>query len=198
MQVKVQKSTRTTQPRNAAGSSGSELSHATAPSSEGMWSRSNMRLIARSPHSPERGAEFLGKQLRLLPGCEVASAVHLVEVDGGGIRALDPAAGTPPDLVREGGERDRDGHVRNALVCRARLTLGALPVGPARGGAGTGEPVQRDVVEDLVPREVARGPPVHEGAGDLVVAVGVVVGHPGGEGDRGVNQRVADRLRPAR
>ena len=39
------------------------------------------------------------------------------------------------------------------------------------------------------------GLPVDEGAGDLVVAVGVVVEHPGGERHRRVQQRVADRLR---
>ena len=54
----------------------------------------------------------------------------------------------------------------------------------------------RDVVEDVVAREVARGLPVDEGAGDLVVAVRVVVDHPGGQGDGRVEQGVADRLRP--
>ena len=39
---------------------------------------------------------------------------------------------------------------------------------------------------------------VDEGTGDLVVGVGVVVDHPGGEGDGGVQQGVADRLRPGR
>jgi hypothetical protein len=33
-----------------------------------------------------------------------------------------------------------------------------------------------------------------DGLGDLVVAVGVVVQHPGGQGDRGIEQGVADRL----
>ena len=37
---------------------------------------------------------------------------------------------------------------------------------------------------------------VDEGAGDLVVAVGVVVEHPGRQRDRRVQQGVADRLRP--
>ena len=32
--------------------------------------------------------------------------------------------------------------------------------------------------------------------GDLVVAVRVVVEHPGGQGDGGIEQGVADRLRP--
>ena len=70
-----------------------------------------------------------------------------------------------------------------------------LPVRPGRGGAGAGQPVGRDVVQDVVPGEVARGLPVDERAGDLVVGVGVVVDHPRGQGDGGVEQGVADRLR---
>ena len=44
-------------------------------------------------------------------------------------------------------------------------------------------------------REIARGLPVDEGVGDLVVGVRVVVDHPGRQGDGGVEQGVADRLR---
>jgi hypothetical protein len=36
---------------------------------------------------------------------------------------------------------------------------------------------------------------VEKGAGALVVAVGVVVEHPGRQGDGGIQQGVADRLR---
>src|SRR4051812_16004091 len=108
MQVKVQKSTRTTWPRKSPGSSGSELSHSVAPASDGMWRRSNMRLIAASPQRPEGGAQFLGEQLRLLPCREVAAPVDLVEVGDVGIGALDPAARAPPDLLGEGGEADRE------------------------------------------------------------------------------------------
>jgi hypothetical protein len=51
--------------------------------------------------------------------------------------------------------------------------------------------------EDVVAGEVARGLAVDRKApGDLVVAVGVVVQHPGGQGDRGVQQGIADRLGP--
>src|SRR4051812_39373317 len=47
MQVSVQKSTRTTRPRRSPGLSGSELSHAVAPPSEGMWRRSNTDPLLR-------------------------------------------------------------------------------------------------------------------------------------------------------
>src|SRR4051812_32193386 len=134
---------------------------------------------------PEGGADLLGEQLGLLPGGEVTALCDLVEVGQGWVRLLDPAAWAPPDLVRERGEPDRDRDLRRGL---ARSGLGGghavvLPVRPGGRGAGSGEPVQRDVVEDVVAGEVARGLPVDEGAGDLLVAVGVVVEHPGGQGD---------------
>jgi len=39
-------------------------------------------------------------------------------------------------------------------------------------------------VEDVVPGQAARRLLVDKGAGDLVVGVGVVVEHPGRQGDR--------------
>src|SRR3954452_8457874 len=50
MQVSVQKSTRTTRPRSAAGSSGSELSHAVPAPNEGMCTRPN-RAVMTAPRS---------------------------------------------------------------------------------------------------------------------------------------------------
>src|SRR5918995_2426540 len=41
---------------------------------------------------PECGSDLLGEQLRLLPGCEVAALVDLVEVGEGAVRPPDPAA----------------------------------------------------------------------------------------------------------
>ena len=73
---------------------------------------------------------------------------------------------------------------------------GPMPTDTDEERAAAGQPVQRDVVEDVVAREVARGPPVGERAGDLVVRVRVVVDHPGGEGDRLRPAGLADRLRP--
>src|SRR5918993_246063 len=72
----------------------------------------------------------------------------------------------------------------------------ALPVRPGRRRPGAAQPVQGDVVEHVVAGEVAGRLPVDERPRDLVVGVRVVVDHPGGQRDRGVEQAVADRLRP--
>jgi len=55
--------------------------------------------------------------------------------------------------VKPTGERD----LRRSLGSRGRDSGGsvALPVRPGGRGTGTGQPVQRDVVEDVVPGEVA-------------------------------------------
>ena len=129
-------------------------------------------------------ADFFGKQLRLFPGGEVAAPVGLVEVDEVGVDLLDPAARGPEDLAGEGGEADREGDLRRSLAGRASCGLPALPVRPGGRGPGARQPVQRDVVEDVVPGEIARGLAVGKRAGDLVVAVGVVVEHPGRQRDR--------------
>src|SRR5512132_1940973 len=145
----------------------------------------------------ERRPQLLREQLRLFPGSKVAALVDLVEVRDVRVARFDPAARRPPDLAWEGREGERDRRRGQGLAaCGGGVGAVGLPVRPGGGGAAAGQPVQRDVVEDVVAREVARGPPVDERVGDLVVRVGVVVDHPGGEGDRRVQQGVADRLRP--
>ena len=85
--------------------------------------------------------------------------------------------------------------VRRRVVRRVRA---ALPVRSRGRFPGPREPVQRDVVEDVVSREVAGRLVVDEGAGDLVIGVGVVVGQPRCQRDGRVQQCVPDRLRPRR
>src|SRR4051794_23456248 len=153
-------------------------------------------LSDRSADRPEGGPHLLAEDFRLLPGREVSALVDLVEVDDVGVARLDPAAWCPPDLARERREAERDRRGWQRLSARGGIGPVRLPVRPGRRRAGAGQPVERDVVEDLVAREVARGPPVDKGARDLAVGVRVVVDHPGGEGQRGVQQGVADRLRP--
>jgi len=111
----------------------------------------------------------------------VAALVGLAEVDDVGVALLDPAAGGPEDLVRELGEADREGDVRRSLArcLTCGLGLSALPVRPGRRSAGARQPVQRDVVENVIPGEIARRLAVDKRVGDLVVAVRVVVEQPG-------------------
>jgi hypothetical protein len=134
---------------------------------------------------PEGCSQLLGEQLGLFPGGEVAALVGLVEVGEVGVGVGDPAAWGAEDLVGEGGEADRQRDLGRSLAGRGGTGLGlsAFPVLPGCRGAGAGQPVQRDVVQDVVPGEIARWLPIEEGMGDLVVAVGVVVQHPAGQGD---------------
>ena len=89
----------------------------------------------------------------------MAALVDLVEVDDVRVARLDPAARRLPDLARERREAERDRRGRQRLPARGRgVRPVGLPVRPGRGGAGAGQPVERDVVEDVVAREVARGP----------------------------------------
>src|SRR5215211_5064563 len=145
--------------------------------------RRNVRAVLRLVQRPERGPDLAREEFRLFPGGEVAALVDLVEVGEVGVRRLDPAAWGPEDLAGEGGEADRDLDLRRNLAGRKRLGSSELPVPPGRRGPGAGQPVQRDVVEDRVPGEVARRLAVEKGTGDLLVAVGVVVEHPGRQGD---------------
>src|SRR5689334_13273977 len=118
----------------------------------------------------------------------MAATVDLMEVTQAWVTLLGPATRRPPDLARERREADWDRHLRQHRCrgesCSVRPV--AFPVRPGGGRAGAGQPVQRYVVEDMVPRQIARGPPINEGARDLLVGIGVMVDHPGGQGDRRV------------
>src|SRR5215207_4758113 len=113
----------------------------------------------------------------------MTALVDLVEVDEVGIRRLDPAARGPEDLAGEGGEADRQRDIRRSLAGRKSLGSSELPVPPGGRGTGARQPIQRDVVDDVVPGEIAHGLAVEKGAGDLVVAVRIVVEHPGRQGE---------------
>src|SRR5262249_435818 len=60
----------------------------------------------------------------------------------------------------------------------AGILLAFVAVRAGRGRAGGGQPVQRDVVDDVFPGEIARGLSAGKGAGDLLVAVRIVIDHP--------------------
>src|SRR3954451_179387 len=132
----------------------------------------------------ERSPQFVGEQLRLFPGGEMAAPVDRVEVEERRVDLLDPAARRLEDLAGEGGEGDRHVDSRRSLGGATCCGLAVLPVRPRRRGAGAGQPVERDVVEDVISGEVVRGLVVDKGAGHLVVGVCVVVEHPRCERDR--------------
>src|SRR6266566_8595960 len=135
----------------------------------------------------ERRPHLGGEQVWLFPGGEVAASVERVVVDEVvGIRALGPAAGGLIELAGEDadGKRDRDG----LGVEEVRLVL---PVQAGRGNPGVRQPVQRDVVEEVVCCQGAlqlslKGPFYEPG---LATAVAVVK-HERGQIGGGVGQPV--------
>src|SRR5215469_16677367 len=154
------------------------------------------RGLALLAKRAERRSDLGREQLRLLPRGEVTAPGGVVVIDEGWVLLLHPAARGAEDLAGEDREADRKRDRWRRLAGRKCLGAGGLPVQAGGRGPGAGQPVQRDVVEDVVPGQTARGPPPGEGAGDLVVGVGVWVEHPARQGDGGIQQGVADGLRP--
>ena len=105
----------------------------------------------------------------------MAALFDLVEVSDVRVGVLNPAArspeNSPGNVVKPTGSDTGAG----AWPAARAVGSSAFPVRPGRRGPGARQPVQGDVVEDVVPGEVARRLLVEEGAGDLVVTVRVVV-----------------------
>src|SRR5215218_6919181 len=121
----------------------------------------------------ERRTDFLREQLRLLPGGEVSAPVDLVEVDEVGVRQLRPATRCLVLLAR----KDRDGNWDFDALC-VEEPAPVLPVEARRRDAGVRQPVERDVVEDLVTRQLpggALGPLERGNDRGSRLAVGIVV-----------------------
>ena len=118
------------------------------------------RTCASLSQRPECRPHLGGEDLRLLPGGEVATLVGLVEIGEAGVDRLDPAPGRCPDLAGERREADGNGDWRRRLAARKRCGQGSgvLPVRPGGRRGGAGQPVEGDVVEDVVPGEIADGP----------------------------------------
>src|SRR5262245_38268760 len=140
---------------------------------------SALALVAL-PQRLERRAQLRREERRLFPCCEVAAPVDLVEVGEAGVNRLDPAAGGGPDLAGERREADGNRDRRRSLAAckRCGQRSSVLPVRPGRRRGGAGQPVQRDVVDDGIPGEVAHGLAIDERAGDFVVAVRIVDEQP--------------------
>jgi len=129
----------------------------------------------------ERGAHLTREELRLFPGREVPALLRHVVVNEVVVRALHPVLRRLEDLVGKHRVGDGERQVRRRILERRSSALCLLPVNPRGRRRGVRQPVQRDVVDDMVAGEVARRLSVEEGVGDLLVAVRVVVEHPGGE-----------------
>ena len=128
------------------------------PGSRPRRARMPVAVVGGGAHawtSPQRSdaeaARISRQKSRLFPGGEVAAPVDLVEVDDVRVARLDPAARRPPDLARERREGERDLDVRQGLPAGGRgVCAVGLPVRTGGRGAGARQPVQRDVVEDVV------------------------------------------------
>ena len=113
---------------------------------------------ARHPRSDrlaqrlERGPQLRREELRLLPGGEMSALRKLVVVDELGIGLLGPALRRLVDLVREGADGDRDLDAPDVEEA-ARGDLRVVPVEARRGDRRVRQPVERDVVEDVVRRQ---------------------------------------------
>src|SRR3984957_5749643 len=140
----------------------------------------------------EARAELLGKELRLLPGGVVPSPFDLVEVNELRIRPLGPATWGLIILAGKRAHGRRDGDVGGVVEAEVKL-----PIEASRGDRRVRQPVERDVVEDVVPRQVARRMPVdrasEHGRGHrrrrLAIAVAMVE-HPGRQADGRIRQSI--------
>src|ERR1700742_2502139 len=111
------------------------------------WFVSN-RLAQRS----ECGSHLGGKQRRLFPSGEMTASVELVVINEFGISPFRPAARRRIDFVGEGAHGDRDRDAPDVEEPSPRRNPRGVPVEPRRGDRGVRQPIERDVVEDVVPR----------------------------------------------
>jgi hypothetical protein len=138
----------------------------------------------RTPAAPRR-------QFRLLERREVPAARRLAPVPDVPEPSLRPPPGRPRVLARE--DRASGGDVHDVRQPPAEDLLDApeaLPVQPRRRRAGAGQPVEHQVVEQLVAREHGLRPAA--GVGPR----GELLDDPRAQQRRGVDEAVADRLRP--
>src|SRR5437588_4773846 len=117
---------------------------------------------------PQSDAQLFHDELRLLPRREMPAIVELVVVNEFGIGTLCPTTRSCVEFVREGAYGNRDGDAFNSE--KRELVL---PVESTRGNPSVRQPRERDVIEEIVPRE-ACGLPV-KGARDELQATCVVV-----------------------
>ena len=140
----------------------------------GCWAR----LAERS----KRSTDLFGEELRLFPRRKVPAFLDLVVMDEFGIRPLCP---TPRGLILLA-RKDAHGY-RNGDALGVEKAAFIFPVETRRRDSRVRQPITRDVVEELVTREFARGArgPVQsrgDRRGRLAFSI-IVVEKPGGQAD---------------
>ena len=154
------------------------------------WKAGRPQLGLRSGRNA--GSHLRAEQLRLFPGGEMAAFVDLVEIDELVIGPLGP---TPRRLIVLAGKdahRSRDRDVGG--VVKVDVTF---PIEASRGNRRVRQPIEREVVEHVVAREVACGMSIdrapEHGRGDrrrrLAITVAVVK-QPGCQADGRIRQSV--------
>src|SRR6266403_4526478 len=82
----------------------------------------------------------------------MAASVELIPVEQVGPQRLGPSLWRAEDLVRE--DRRRHWQLNSSAGKSRRAGAGALPVDAGRRGGGVGEPVEADIVEHRIDREL--------------------------------------------
>src|SRR5271170_5728480 len=149
--------------RSAIASSGT-------PTRKGRISVSLDISLRLSAQRPQARADLFGEDLRLFPGREVAALVGLVVIDEVVIGPLGPDPRGLITLAGKGAHGRRDGNTDG--VVEGELIL---PVQASRRDRRIRQPVQRDVVQDIVSSESACG-----------MSVGGVAEHGRGNRRRGL------------
>src|SRR5690349_23730763 len=101
---------------------------------------------------PEARTNFLGIELRLFPSGEMRAFGKLVVMNEMGVRLLCPTAGGGIDLAWKGAHGYGNGDafdVEEAFFRRAAV----VPIKTGRRDSRIRQPVERDVVEDVIRRE---------------------------------------------
>src|SRR5215813_5896278 len=124
----------------------------------------------------ERRPQLLSYELRLFPSRKVATFGKPVVVDQVGIGSLDPTARGRVYLLWKYAHGNRDGD-----VFRREEPQLVFPIQTRRRDRSVCEPVERDVVEDVVSCEPLAL--TVKDARDKLVAVDVVIDHPGSQTD---------------
>src|SRR5271163_2260109 len=127
----------------------------------------------RLTQRPERSSQLRAEKHRLFPGREVAAPVELVVIDEFWIRPFRPAPRGRVDLVRKDAHGNGNGDVFD--VEEGQLVF---PIQTRRRDRCVRQPIERDVVEDVVSREAAGLRLSFEDACDELVTTDIVVKYP--------------------